>query len=158
MALVITIVSLLSTTNFNYPLILHSPLFFQILLSAHLKVREFSCSGRSIITVTIIIVVLYSNKVLLYRGKLLREKTFANFAVLLQFAKVFSTKFESEASFGMAKQSNPRKFSLQKFHQFAKVFSLDSFPLYGITNFLLFLGLLILATCSEVNTQLQQKQ
>ena len=36
-------------------------------------------------------------------------------------------------SFGSAKASNLQKFSLQKsyFHQFAKVFSLESFPLYG---------------------------
>ena len=37
------------------------------------------------------------------------------------------------ASFGTAKASNLRKFSPRKsyFNQFAKVFSLESFPLYG---------------------------
>ena len=40
------------------------------------------------------------------------------------------------ASFGMAKVSNPRKFSPRKlyFHQFTKVFSLESFPLYDIQH------------------------
>ena len=42
-----------------------------------------------------------------YSGKLLREKTFTNFAVLW----LFSAKFGGVPSFGMAKASNPRKFS-----------------------------------------------
>ena len=48
-----------------------------------------------------------------YSGKLSREKTFANFAVLWLFTKVFFTKFGGIASFGAAKASNPRKFSLK---------------------------------------------
>ena len=51
-----------------------------------------------------------------YSGKLLREKTCANFAVLWLFAKVFSTKFGGVVFFGMAKASNPRMFSLRKSH------------------------------------------
>ena len=35
----------------------------------------------------------------LYSGKLLKEKTFANFAVLRLFVKVFSVKFGGVASF-----------------------------------------------------------
>ena len=61
-----------------------------------------------------------------YSGNILSEKTFANFAVLWLFGKVFSEKFGSVASFGTAKVSNP-----EYFHQFAKVFSLESFPLYS---------------------------
>ena len=49
-----------------------------------------------------------------YSGKLSREKTLANFAVLWLFAKVFSTKFGDVASFGAAEVSNLRKFSPQK--------------------------------------------
>ena len=51
-----------------------------------------------------------------YSGKLLREKTFAIFAVLWLFVKVFSTKFGGVVSFGTAKASNPRKFSPRKSH------------------------------------------
>ena len=65
-----------------------------------------------------------------YSGKLSREKTFVNFAVLWLFAKVFSVKFGGVASFGTVKASNLRKFSLRKsyFHQFV----CKSFPLYGV--------------------------
>ena len=47
------------------------------------------------------------------------------------FAKVFSTKLK--AWHLLAKGSNPRTFLSENciFHQFAKVFSLDIFPLYG---------------------------
>ena len=47
-------------------------------------------------------------------GKLSREKTFVNFAVLWLFAKVFSWNFRGVAFFGVAKASNPRKFSPSK--------------------------------------------
>ena len=69
-----------------------------------------------------------------YCGKLSREKSFANFAVLWLFAEVLSVKFGGVASFGAAKVSNLQKFSPWKsyFHQFVKVFSLERFPLYGI--------------------------
>ena len=50
----------------------------------------------------------------LYSGKLSREKTFTNFAVLWLFAKVSSVKCGGVASFGTAQASNPRKFSLRK--------------------------------------------
>ena len=70
---------------------------------------------------------------ILYNGKLLREKTFANFVVLWLFTKVFSGKFGGVASFCMAKESNLRKF-FRIFNQFAKVFSLESFPLYSILH------------------------
>ena len=46
-----------------------------------------------------------------YSGKLLSEKTFANFAVLWLFRKVFSKKFGSVVSFGTAKVSNLEYFS-----------------------------------------------
>ena len=44
-----------------------------------------------------------------YSRKLSREKTFANFAVLLLFAKVFPATFEGVVFFGAAKASNLRK-------------------------------------------------
>ena len=44
--------------------------------------------------------------VISYSGKLLREKTFANFAVLWLVAKVFSAKFGGVVSFAVAKVSN----------------------------------------------------
>ena len=49
-----------------------------------------------------------------YSGKLSWEKTFANFAVLLLFAKVFFATFEGVVFFGAAKASNLRKFSPRK--------------------------------------------
>ena len=48
---------------------------------------------------------------MLYSGKLSREKTITNFAVLWLFAKVFSAKFGGVTFLGMAKASNPQKFS-----------------------------------------------
>ena len=50
-----------------------------------------------------------------YSGKLSRERTFMNFAVVWLFVKVFSVKFGNEMFFGAAKLSNPQKFSLRKF-------------------------------------------
>ena len=50
-----------------------------------------------------------------YSRKLSRIKTFANFAVLWLFVKVFSTKLLGVVSFGTEKASNPRKFSLKSF-------------------------------------------
>ena len=47
---------------------------------------------------------------------------------MLLFAKVSFTKFGGVASFGAPQTSNPRKFSP------SKVFSLESFPLYGTSN------------------------
>ena len=48
---------------------------------------------------------------ILYSGKLSREKTITNFTVLWLFAKVFSAKFRGVTFFGVAKASNPQKFS-----------------------------------------------
>ena len=70
-----------------------------------------------------------------YSGKLLREKTFANFEVREPSAKVFSTKFwgmPHPLMFGF-KQSVKVfsvKFSLP-IYGFAKVFSLESLTIYG---------------------------
>ena len=89
-----------------------------------------------------------------YSGKLSRERTFMNFAVVWLFVKAFSAKFGNEMFFGTAKLSNPQKFSLRKFvfHQFVKVFSLESFLLYSIcrikSNFMLHLDL---CTCKRNN-------
>jgi len=58
----------------------------------------------------------------------LREKTFANFTVLWQFAKVFSTKFGGMAFIGTAKGSNPQKFSPRK--SIHECFLCRKFPLY----------------------------
>ena len=57
----------------------------------------------------------------MYSGKLLSEKTIANFEVLWLFVQVLYTKFGGVASFG---GSSKQKFSPQKsfFHQFTKVF------------------------------------
>ena len=66
-----------------------------------------------------------------YSGKLLSEKTFANFEVLWLFAQVLSTKFGGVASFG---GSSKQKFSPEKsfFHQFTKVFpvKVSSYTVY----------------------------
>ena len=66
---------------------------------------------------------------ILFSGKLSREKTLQ----MQLFAKVFSTNFG--ACYPLVQQKRPiRESFLRKyhiFHQFAKVFSLKSFPLYG---------------------------
>ena len=49
-----------------------------------------------------------------YSRKLSREKTFANFAFLWLFAKVFSAKFGEMAYVGAAEGSNLQQFSLRK--------------------------------------------
>ena len=59
-----------------------------------------------------------------YSGTLSREKTFADFAVLWLFAKILSAKFGGVSI--LARHEN------RIFYQFAKVFSLESFPLYGM--------------------------
>ena len=70
---------------------------------------------------------------ILYSGKLLREKTFANFAVLWLFTKVFSVKFGVVVSFVRHKQAGCESFFSTKIVFFTNsVFSLESFPLYGI--------------------------
>ena len=71
-----------------------------------------------------------------YSGKLSREKTFANFEVLGLSVKVFSMIIDGYTHTLVVVPNNPRKFSLRisYFHQFAKVFSLESFPLYGMLS------------------------
>ena len=64
----------------------------------------------------------------LYSGKLSREKTFA---VLWLYAKVFSAKFGVWRPLALQKQAIRESF-LRGNRQFVKVFSLESFPLYGI--------------------------
>ena len=67
----------------------------------------------------------------LYRGKLLRKKTFTRFDTLWLPEKAFSIKCWGVVSFG-GTRSNPQKFSPWKyFHRkFTKVFPCESFPLY----------------------------
>ena len=69
-----------------------------------------------------------------YSRKLSKEKTFANFVVLGLSAKVFSRENRWPHPLIILAPSDPRKFSLQisRFPRFMKVFSLESFPLYGI--------------------------
>ena len=55
------------------------------------------------------------NNQILYRGKILREKTLAIFSVYDYLQKVFSTKFGSVASFGAAKRLIRKSFLPQKF-------------------------------------------
>ena len=69
-----------------------------------------------------------SRRKLLCSGKLSREITFTNFAVLWLFAKVFYVKFGGVASLAQHRRAISEN---HIFHQFAKVFSLESFPLYG---------------------------
>ena len=71
--------------------------------------------------------------VILHSGKLSREKTLVNFEALWLFSKVFFTKFGCVAFVGDTSEQSMKVF-LQKsfiFCQFAKVFSFDSFSLYG---------------------------
>ena len=76
-----------------------------------------------------------------FSGFLSREKTFANFAFLWRFANVFSAKtiFKQidTALLGVVHwdTANSRMFSLRKciFKQFAKGFSRERNPLYGIS-------------------------
>ena len=69
-----------------------------------------------------------------YTGKLSRERTFMNFVVLWLFLKVFSAKFGSVISLMQHKRAICESFLRENriFHQFAQVFSLESFLLYGI--------------------------
>ena len=65
-----------------------------------------------------------------HSGKLSREKLM-KFEVLSLFAKVFSKKFGSMASFGGTNEQSVKVFPA-KIHRFAEVFSHESFPLYDI--------------------------
>ena len=68
-----------------------------------------------------------------YSGKLLREKPFANFAVLWLSAKVFAAKVLGLGAFQCSKSEQSASFLRENriFNQLAKVFSLESFLLYG---------------------------
>ena len=78
------------------------------------------------------IIQLSLQKQLLYSGKLLREKTFANSEVLQLSGKVFSMKFGDTVSFGgTSEQSTEVFFGKIFFHQFTKVFFLESFLLFS---------------------------
>ena len=88
-----------------------------------LETTSAYCTYITINSATIL--VLYSRK--LFRGrKLLRISWFCG------YLWKFSLKFVGMASVGATKGSNLQMFSPRKlyFHQFAKVFSLKSFPLY----------------------------
>ena len=69
-------------------------------------------------------------------GGLSKGENFHEFRGFVAIRESFLREIWGVVSFGVAKASNPRKFSLQKsnYYQFAKVFSLESFPLYGITK------------------------
>ena len=69
----------------------------------------------------------------LYSGKLSGKKTFANFKVLWLFTNIFLVKFGAAVSFGSTSEQSVEVFSAKNviFHQFTKVFYLESFPLYG---------------------------
>ena len=64
-----------------------------------------------------------------YSGKLSRGKTCKNFVVLWLFAKVFSVKFGGVVSLVQQKRAIRKSFLCEShiFHQFAKVFSLESY-------------------------------
>ena len=76
-----------------------------------------------------------------YSGKLSREKTFTNNAVLWLSANFFFTKFGGVASFDKA--SNLQNFLHENriFHQFAKVFLPRKFP--AIRYIVLFLNVCV---------------
>ena len=69
-----------------------------------------------------------------YSGKLSREKTFANFEVREPSAKVFSTKFWGMPPTYVWFQAIRESFLREILTSYgsAKVFSLESLPLYGI--------------------------
>ena len=67
-----------------------------------------------------------------YSGKLLSETTFTNFVVLWVYAKVFSAKCGVWRPLVQQKRAIRESFPHENFHQFAKVFSLESFRyIYG---------------------------
>ena len=59
-----------------------------------------------------------------------------NFAVLWLYSKVFSAKFGARRPLARQKQAIRESFLSENrlFHQFVKIFSLESLPLYGITS------------------------
>ena len=87
--------------------------------------RVASDQGNTVYTYVITIV--------LYSGKLLRKKTFANFEVLWLFMKFFFVKFGGVAIFGATSEQSPKIFSA-KILLSSKVFFRESFPLHGSMN------------------------
>ena len=81
-----------------------------------------------------------------YSGKLSRKKTFVNFAILCLFVKVFCMKFGGMASLARHKRAIRESFLRKNriFHQFTKVFSLESFSLYGIYEKTMWLDIVLL--------------
>ena len=77
--------------------------------------------------------ILCTRKKIPHSGKLFEGENFCELRSFVAVHESFLREIWGVASFGVAKTSNPRKFYPQKsyFHQFAKVFSLESFPLYG---------------------------
>ena len=67
-----------------------------------------------------------------------------NFVILWLYAKVFSAKFGAWCSLAQQKHAIRKSFLRKNhiFHQFVKVFSLESLPLYGITIYISHLVLL----------------
>ena len=65
-----------------------------------------------------------------------RGRNFCQFRGFVAICESFLHEIWGHGILWCAKASNLRKFSLQKmyFHQFAKVFSLESFSLYGIQS------------------------
>ena len=76
---------------------------------------------------------------LLYSRKLSREKTSTNFAVLWLFAKISPQNFGAWCPLAWQKQTTRKSFLCKNriFHQFTKVFFLESFLLYGTLSVML---------------------
>ena len=71
-----------------------------------------------------------------YSGKLLRDKTFTNFADLEPFVKVFSANFECTCAHASHPTVDPRKFSLRNllFSHFRESFIPRKFPAIWYTE------------------------
>ena len=76
---------------------------------------------------------------LLYSRKLSREKTSTNFAVLWLFAKISPQNFGAWCPLARQKRAIRKSFLCKNiiFHQFTKVFFLESFLLYGTLSVML---------------------
>ena len=74
---------------------------------------------------------------ILYSGKLSREKTFSRVSLYCAYQRKFSPRwFAGLVNSRQYKQTIHESFlhEIQFFHQFAKVFSLERFPLYSIRH------------------------
>ena len=67
-----------------------------------------------------------------YSGKLAREKTYTNFVVLWLFVEVLSANLGAWCLLAQHKRAIQELQENRIFHQFTKVFSLKSFPLYSM--------------------------